>query len=465
MPEPSHPATALEAATGRAAPARPQTGLANGPVLSTLVKLSAPNLVALCSSAVITIAETAYVGRLGIAALAGVTLVFPIIMLMQMMSAGAMGGTISGAISRALGAGDPERAKALAFNAIVIGLCAGLGFASLVWLLGPLAYRALGASADALANAIIYSNIAALGILGLWLTNTLASIARGGGTMTAPAIILLGAGVLQISVGGALAFGFGPLPRLGIAGVAWGQVIAFALSALAMFALLNWPQARVPLKLSPRLFAAAHSAAMLRTGALASLSPIQSVATVLALTALVARFGPDALAGYGVGTRLEFLLIPVAFSIGVGSVPMVGAAIGAGNIERARRVAWTGSALAFGVLAVFAAFVMTAPDLWGRIFVTDAAVLDVTRAYLRIASLGFPFFGLALCLYFAAQGAGKVAGPIAAQTLRLAIIIAGAAAIVTWSAPLWTVFALSAFAMAAQGIGTLAAVRRARWGA
>ena len=439
--------------------------LVRGPILRTLIGLSAPNLVALCSSAIITIAETAYVGRLGVPSLAGVTLVFPVVMLMQMMSAGAMGGTISGAISRALGAGDSAKAQAIAFNAALIGVAAGILFAALLWLFGPTIYRALGGSGAALGQAILYSNVTALAIVGIWLANVFASIARGTGLMAPPAFILLAAGVIQIGVGGALAFGLGPLPALGVAGVALGQVLAFTLAAIAMLGLIRSQHARVKLALSPSWFRPAIIADLLRPGLLACLSPIQSVATVLVLTALVAQFGADALAGYGVGARLEFLLIPIAFSIGVGSVPMVGAAIGAGNITRARNVAWIAGALAAGALALVGAIVAIAPDLWATIFVDEPGVLAVTRDYLRIAAIGYPFFGLALCLYFAAQGAGKVGGPILAQSLRLGLIIVGGWLIVANSAPLWSVFALSAIAMVAQGLFTLLAVRITPWGA
>ncbi|WP_135211688.1 MATE family efflux transporter [Vitreimonas flagellata] len=447
------------------APTPQASPLVHGPIFGTLIGLSAPNLVALCSSAIITIAETAYVGRLGVSALAGVTLVFPIVMLMQMMSAGAMGGTISGAISRALGAGDNERAQAIAFNAALIGVAAGIVFAALLWAFGPIIYRALGGRGAALDQAILYSNITALAIIGIWLANTFASIARGTGLMAPPAFILLAGGLVQISVGGALAFGLGPLPALGVAGVALGQVVAFSLTAIAMLGLTRSQRARVKLALSPTMFRPAIIADVLRPGLLACLSPIQSVATVLVLTALVAQFGADALAGYGVGARLEFLLIPIAFAIGVGSVPMVGAAIGAGNVKRARHVAWTAGALAAGALAIVGAIVAIAPDLWATIFVDEPGVLSVTRDYLRIASVGYPFFGLALCLYFAAQGAGKVGGPILAQSLRLALIVIGGWLIMANSMPLWGVFALSALAMVAQGLFTLVAVRATRWGA
>jgi hypothetical protein len=123
--------------------------------------------------------------------LGGVALVFPIIMLMQMLSAGAMGGGISGAVSRALGAGDEARAQAIALAAATIGLVAGLGSAVCIWRFGARIYALLGGTGAVAGQASIYSNVAALGILAIWLTSSLASVARGSGNMVAPAAITL----------------------------------------------------------------------------------------------------------------------------------------------------------------------------------------------------------------------------------------------------------------------------------
>ncbi|MGE0045366.1 MAG: MATE family efflux transporter [Hyphomonadaceae bacterium] len=454
-----------EAALRSAARLTPQERLRSGPILQTLLALSAPNLIALCSATIITIAETAYVGRLGVASLAGVALVFPVIMLMQMMSAGAMGGGISGAIARALGAGDTPRAEALALCAALIGLIAGSAFALIVWVAGPSIFYLLGGRGEALTQAIAYSNVAAIGILAIWLTNTMASVARGTGNMAAPAALTLAAGLMQITIGGALGLGFGPLPRLGMAGVAFGQVAGFSTAALLLFFLLRAKTARVRLPLDLTRASGARFWDILRVGIPAALSPIQSVATILIITAIIARFGQEALAGYGIGARLEFLLIPIAFSVGVACVPMVGTAIGAGDVARARAVAWTAGGLAMGALALIGGIAIATPDLWGRIFVRDEAVLAVTRDYLRIAGLGFPFFGLGLCLYFASQGAGKILGPLLAQTARLAVVILGGWMLVEADAPLWALFALIAFAMMVMGLSTAAFVRFTPWSA
>ena len=437
--------------------------LRDGPILSTLVRLSLPNLVALCSATIVSIAETAYVGSLGVASLGGIALAFPLFMLMQMLSAGAMGGTVSGAISRALGGGDHERAQALALCSLVIGLAAGLLLTLAVLALGPSIYQALGGSGRVLQQAVVFSNVAALAIVAVWLTNMLASIARGSGNMAFPAWTLLLAGVVQIAVGGALGLGLGPAPKLGMVGVALGQVVAFAGSALALYIHLRSNSARLRLRFAGALLTGARFGEILRVGSVAMLSPLLSVTTILVLTALVARFGPEALAGYGIGVRFEFLLIPIAFSIGVACVPMVGTAIGARDVVRARRIAWTAGSLAAVVLAILGVLVVLMPGIWVDMFTTNPAVKAAAYGYLRIAGFGFAFFGLGLCLYFASQGAGKVGGAIAAQGVRLAVVVMGGWVLSTVAAPLWMVFALSAIAMILMGLGTALFVAMTRW--
>lgn len=438
--------------------------LLSGKILPTLLRLSLPNLIALCSATIVSIAETAYVGSLGVASLGGIALAFPIFMLMQMLSAGAMGGTVSGAISRALGAGDRDGAQALALCSVIIAIALGAICTAAVFAGGPSIYRALGGSGAVLREALAFSNVAVWAIVGIWVTNILSSIARGSGNMAVPAATLLAAGLAQVMIGGAFGLGLGPFPRLGIAGVALGQLVAFWASAAFLFWHLRSRADRLRLDLAPHLIQSERFGDILRIGVIAMMSPLLSVAAIMVLTGLVARFGPEALAGYGIGVRLEFLLIPIAFSVGVASVPMVGTAMGARNVARARQIAWTAGTLAAVALGVLGLIVVAMPQLWVDLFTNVANVREAAYSYLRIAGFGFAFFGLGLCLYFASQGAGRVGGAIAAQTLRLVVIILGGAILVGQSAPLSAVFVLSAAAMMTMGLGTALFVKFRRWG-
>ncbi len=185
---------------------------------------------------------------------------------------------------------------------------------------------------------------------------------------------------------------------------------------------------------------------------------------MLIFTGLVARLGVAPLAGYGIGQRLEFLLIPIAFGIGVASVPMVGMAIGAGNFARARRVAWTAGLVSAVNLGLIGLLVFLAPDLWAGMFSEDPLVLDYARQYLHWAGPWFGLFGLGLTLYFASQGSGRVLGPVLAATLRLAVVAGAGTWLLSRSAPAWQFFALVGIAMAIYGLATAAAIRLTRWG-
>jgi putative MATE family efflux protein len=461
-PDRRNPQDEADFPRGPVAPA--ENALLFPPILPTLLRLSLPNIAGMAATALVAIAETAYAGLLGTAPLAAMALVFPMVMLQQMMSAGAMGGGISSAISRALGAGDEARARSLALHATVIGALAGLLFTTFFLVLGPPIYRLLGGHGPALRDAAAYSNVVFAGAAAVWLANTLASIVRGGGNMKVPSATLLAIALMQIAVGGSLGLGLGPFPRLGLLGIGLGQVLAYAAGALFLSWFLRSGRARVSLafgefRARPELFAD-----ILKVGALACLSSLQTVLTVLILTRLVAQFGTEALAGYGIGARLEFLLIPITFAIGVACVPLVGMAVGAGDIPRARRVAWTAGGLAALIVGGVGLLVAVVPDVWVRLFTADEGVLASARSYLRWSGPAFAFFGLGLCLYFAAQGSGKVLGPVLAGTLRLVLVAVGGWLLAIFAAPQWSLFALVGAAMVAYGLAAAAAIYWTAWG-
>ena len=437
--------------------------LLTAPILPTLLRLATPNVLAMAMSVLVGVAEIYYVGRLGTAPLAAMALVFPFAMLTQMMSAGAMGGGVSAAISRALGAGDLVRAHTLVQHALVIGLGAGLLYSLVMVWGGPRFYALLGGQDAVLQEAVQYGQVLFSGAVLVWLLNTLASVLRGTGNMKTPSVVLMVTAVLQIVLGGVWGLGAGPVPSMGMVGVAWGHVVATAAGVAYFLVYLIQGRGRLGLKVQRFALQKNMFADILKVGAIACLSPVQSVLAILIFTGLLAQQGTEALAGYGIGQRLEFLLIPIAFGIGVAAVPMVGMAMGAGQVDRARQVAWTAGGVSAFNLGVIGAVVTLAPDLWARMFTQDEVVLGFARQYLVTAGPAFAFFGLGLTLYFASQGAGQVIGPVLAGTARL-VLVAGAGYVLAQNqGTADSFYMLVALAMVAYGLLTAAAIWLTPW--
>jgi putative MATE family efflux protein len=434
--------------------------LLTAPLLPTLLRLSAPGILLVAFQSMVSIGDTYFVGRLGTAPLAGLALVFPLLMLLQMTSAGAMGGGVSSAIARALGSSNAAGARRLVLHALVIAVGMGVAFTVLVLAFGRAIYALLGGSGEVLAQAIAYSNMLFAGAIAVWLANTLSSVLRGTGNMLVPALALVLAACLHVPLSASLVLGLGPMPALGIAGAAVAYITAFGLAALGMAAFVfrrgsalrpqpgDWTLER-------RLFRE-----ILRVGGISVLNAFQTVVTAVILTGFVGRHGAAAIAGYGVGLRLELLQIPLVFAVGQALVVLVGTHVGAGHAARAKRIAWLGAGLGASVSLVIGVAVAIFPRAWVGLFSADPAVLDAGAAYLRTVAPFYPLLATGIALYFASQGAGQVLRMFLAGTARLAIVLAGGIAV----ASLGGLFAVIAVGMAAFGLATIWATARSDWG-
>ena len=432
---------------------QPAERLLAAPIVPTLARLSAPGVLLVAFQSLVSIGDTYFVGRLGTAPLAGLALVFPLIMLLQMTSAGAMGGGVSSAIARALGAGDPPAARRLVVHALVIAAGMGAAFTALILLLGPTIYALLGGKDETLDNAVRYSNVVFAGAITVWMANTLSSVLRGTGNMLVPALTLIVAAVVHVPFSAFL------VSRIGIAGAGVAYITTFGIAAAAMaVAVFRRSSAlrpvRADLRLERRLFRE-----ILRVGGISVLSSVQTVLTAVILTGLVGRYGAGALAGYGVGLRLELLQIPLVFAVGQAMVVLVGINIGAGRPQAAKRIAWIGTAFAASISLAIGAVATVAPLAWVGLFSADPAVLESGSLYLRTVAPFYLMLAANIALYFASQGAGKVLLPVLAGTARLLIVIAGGAAVAT----LGGIFAAIATAMAVSGLLTIWFVARTKW--
>jgi putative MATE family efflux protein len=436
--------------------------LLESPIAATLLRLAAPNMLVMLVQASVGLIETYWVGKLGTDALAGVALAFPVVMLVQMMSAGAMGGGISSAVARALGAGRRRDADALAMHALVIAIVFGIMFTAAVLGGGPWLYATLGGRGASLQAALTYSNVVFAGAVLLWAFNSLANVIRGTGNMVVPAAVTIVGAVVLIPISPLLIFGVGPLPRLGVAGGATALVAYYAVGTLVLAAYLRSGRSvvRLPLRASLRwpLFYD-----ILRVGLVAALVTIGTNLTIAIATGFAGRFGPAAIAGYGTGSRLEYLLVPLVFGLGGPLVAIVGTNIGAGQRERALRTAWIGAVIAAGLCEAIGLLAAIFPRSWLSLFDTDPAMLEAGSRYLQTVGPLYGLFGLGMALYFASQGAGRLLWPLLANVARLVIAVAGGWLALRFTGDLTLVFASLSLALAAMGLINAAAVAGGSW--
>ncbi|MCZ6890616.1 MAG: MATE family efflux transporter [Gammaproteobacteria bacterium] len=445
------------------APSRANS-LIDAPIGRSLLFLSLPSVLAMVLQTSVSVAEVFYVGRLGTEALASLALVYPMYMLMMTLSSGALGGMTAGAIARALGTGDGAGADRIAWNALLLASIVGVVVSLLFLANTERLFTWLGGGNGVLDQAMHYASVLFSGAVAIWVFNILMAMLRGSGQMKLSAAITAGVVCVQIPLMGVLILGWGGFDPMGISGAPMAILVAFGLGVVA--AAVSLLRSTSSVRLSRRGFALdlPFLVGMVRTTSIAALSPVLTVFSVVLLTRFVGQFGQAALAGYGIGSRLEFLLIPLVFGIGTALTTLVGHNVGAGRLSRALRIAWTGAGAAALIAGTIGGFFALFPGAWANHFSDDPDVLASAYAYLRIAGLGFPFVAIGLALYFASQGANRVGWPLVASSVRILIVVLGAQFVLSGAhvelTDLYTVILLAMFAF---GGANVLAIRLGAW--
>lgn len=280
--------------------------------------------------------------------------------------------------------------------------------------------------------------------------------------MLVPSLAICAGVALLVPLSPCLIFGFGPIPAMGIAGGGVAVVITTALTAAAM-AWYIWSGRSVVRPKRSRLRQILFLD-ILRVGAVGSVNTLLTTLVFALTTALVGTAGgPGAVAGYGTGARLEYLLIPLVFGLGAPLVALVGTNIGAGQPARALRIALTGGALAFALTETIGLVAAIWPRAWLGLFGTDPQMLETGAAYLRIVGPSYGFFGLGLALYFASQGAGRLLWPLLSGFLRLAVAIGGGWAAMHITGSLSWLFAALTLGLVVYGVTLAAAIGSGVW--
>lgn len=434
----------------------------DGPIAPAILRLAAPTVIVLVVQTMVGVAETYFVSFLGTKALAGVTLVFPILMLMQMMANGGIGGGAAAAIARASGAGRYDDANALLWHSIVLACGLGVVFSAVAFMIGSTLYQAMGGTGETLSAAMTYSMVVFSASVPIWLTAMMSSALRGGGNARFPAVVTISGTFVLLPLSPALIFGWGPFPALGVAGAGLAVAVYYLITATWLFAHLRSASSVLKLKSVPlerRLFGE-----ILGVGLLSAIGTLQVNVAVTFITAAVGRFGTEALAGYGIASRLDYLQIPILFGLGTAIVTLVGINIGANHIVRARQIAWIGAGMAFAFSTTIGLVVAIWPQLWMGLFTDDPGVAAQGALYLHIVAPFYGAVGLGLALYFASQAAKRVFLPVLAGTVRMVIAaFLGWSAVALRGANLTQLYSIVAMAAALYGMLTAFAIYRQTW--
>lgn len=393
--------------------------LLTAPIGRSLLLLAGPTTALMLVQILVAIADGIFVGRLGTEALAGMALVIPFVTLMFNIANGGMGGAVAASMARALGAGRLDDARAIVVHSLILAAGFAISFAMLDWACAAWLFRLLGGSGAALERALSFSHVLFTGAVAIWACAFLAALLRGAGDTATPARIGLLASITYVPLSGILTLGIADWPGFGVAGSAIASLfVAAGTTLLQARAIYNARLGLVPtwtgLRLRWPIFRE-----ILRVGILGSVATLIANLTAVLMIGLVGRFGVAALAGYGIGARMEYMVAPVAFGIGSGLTTLVGVAAGAKAWRRAVRAAWTGGLIAFAAIGLIGWLAVLFPELWSRLFTSDDQVIGASKSYIRHVAPFYCLFGLGVSLNFASQGAGRMTAPLIASLARM----------------------------------------------
>lgn len=386
-----------------------------------VLQLALPTTIVMAVAAVSNVSYTWFVSRLGVDAIAAVSLVFPISLLAVTVMGGGIGSGSAAAVARALGGGRRELAAASAGHALVLSVLIGAAFGLLVVPLAPQLFALMGARGRVLDDAVTFARIVFGGAFVTFVGGMFDSVLRGEGNARVPAIWATTSLALQIVVTPLLMFGAG----WGLPGAALAMILCQGLATLprAWFVFSGRGVVRPAL---PRHVGFAPTRDILRVGLPAALSTSIAYLGTLILTGVVARIGEPQLAAFGLGTRLDFVLLSFAFGFGSAVLTLVGLAVGAGRPEQASRYVRAAGVFTVAILGAGGVALAIWPRLWLGLFTHDAAVLEAGAAYFAVVGPSYPFLGVSMVLAFAFQGLGRATAPMVLMAVRVALVLTGA---------------------------------------
>ena len=365
----------------------------DGPILRSLLTLALPIALANVLQAAYQLIDAFWVGRLGGNAVAAVSVSTPIMFLTIALGAGlAIAG--STLIAQYYGAKNQPMVDHVAAQTLLMVVLVSVGLGSVGYAAAPALLGLMGVAPDVLPGAIGFMRVSFIGLVFNFFFFMFQAVMRGVGQVKLPVFIVLGTVILNFILDPPFIFGWGPIPAAGVKGAAIATVCTQSLAAIIGLGVLF--RGRYGIHLAWRDFIPdfTYIKRAFFLGFPASIEQSARALGMTVLTFLVASFGTQTVAAYGVGsTILQVVMIP-AMGLAMAVSALVGQNIGAGNVERAAQIARLGSWIAFWTLTAMGAIAFfVAPQLVAFFVPNDPGVIEAGATYVRIMALSWGFIG------------------------------------------------------------------------
>lgn len=382
--------------------------LLEGPILKSLLTLAIPIVIANVLQSAYQIIDAFWVGRLGGAAIAAVSISFPVMFLMIALGMGlAMAGSTLTAQYR--GAGNDEMVAHVAGQTLNMVAALSIVLSILGYASAPALLHMMGVSPDVYSGALGFMRVSFVALLFNFVFFVFQSIMRGIGRPALPVYIVLVTVILNFALDPLFIFGWGPVPGYGVMGAALATLATQVLAAVAGMAALRAGRHGIHLKPHNFIPDVGYMKRAFYLGAPASVEQSARALGLMVLTFLIASFGTRTMAAYGVGSNILQVVIIPAFGLSMAISTLAGQNIGAGNIERAARIGRLGAELAFGTLTAIGVIVFLFAPAFAAFFVPrDPGVIAAASHFLRIMALAWGFMGIQIALAGVLRAAGNM---------------------------------------------------------
>ncbi len=393
----------------------------SGGIVKNILLMSWPTMAAMLLHVSFNIIDAIFVGRIGPEAIAAVSVVFPVVFLMFSLGVGIGIGAAS-LIARYIGAKKIKEADNAAEHSFIIAIAVSAVFTILGLLFAKEMFMLIGAKPEVVDLAVNYSRwIFGFNIF-MFLGMISNNILRGLGNMRLPMVGMITGTLLNIILDPLLIFGIGFFPALGVEGAAIATVISRFSSAVLMLGFIFSSKTAVSIKPRDFSFKPVFIKEILRVGIPASLYRSIMSFTMLAFTKIVSYFGSVAIAAYGVGFRIQSVVVLPVIAIATAVITIVGQNVGAENFKRAEKTVWSSVKISAVFVFVISLILFSFPKLIYSVFTNDPQLIRYGINFLRIMSFSYIFMAVSIIIGGAFQGAGHAMPTLIVNLIRSFIL-------------------------------------------